>query len=89
MKLYFVTADVDDDGVGFYEFCGTQAEHKAIQKKVKHLGIHRAEEVDVPTSKAELIKWLNEFRFVYRDAEGNVIEKEGTTSEPAASTSAE
>lgn len=62
MKLYKITAN--QVGAPVAQFVGSQAEASKLRKElVSDLGFKRAdistEEVDVPTSKKELIEWLN------------------------------
>jgi hypothetical protein len=68
MKLYIVTAEIDvsEDGTAFKPFnkiCVSQAECAAARKELTDQGVKRKDittaEVDVPTTKAELVRFLN------------------------------
>lgn len=65
MQLYKTTATyVGDEGasIAAVVWSGTQADARADRKKFKELGSKNAKttDVNVPTSKAELISWLND-----------------------------
>lgn len=61
MKLYR-TKGTDDEGQVKYRWDGTQADAGKQRKDMKQEGFTDVEtdDVDVPTSKAELLAWLNE-----------------------------
>lgn len=61
MKLYR-TSGVDHDDDIQYRWTGTQADAKSTLKSMKEEGYQDVEneDVDVPTSKSELLAWLNE-----------------------------
>jgi hypothetical protein len=61
MKLYQVLYGDPADNKERIYWCGTQAEHKAAKKRLTGEGAYDIEvvEVEVPTGKPELLKWLN------------------------------
>lgn len=61
MRLYRTKGLNADEGI-IYLWDGTQADAAARRKRLKADGVTGVEtkEVDVPTSKAELLTWLNE-----------------------------
>lgn len=63
MRLYKFTAD-DEHSPGRVQWGGSKAEGVAFRKEMAEKGYKRNQmaetEVDVPTDKAGLLKWLNE-----------------------------
>jgi len=63
MRLYKVTAHVGIPAVTKTRWVGSQSDAASFRKELTDLGAKRkdieTEEVDVPTTKAELIEWLN------------------------------
>ena len=64
MRAY-ITVWEGDDGLT-YRFAGTQADQRSFEKEIKRkgIGIERSEEIDVPTDKAGLLTFLNEFKML-------------------------
>lgn len=64
MRLYKVTGHVGIPAVKKTKWVGSQADAASFRKELTDAGAKRADietaEVDVPTTKAELLAWLNE-----------------------------
>lgn len=62
MRLYKTTYVAPGEGVTRINWSGTQADAREDRKELKSSGYDdiETEEVDVPTSKAELLEFLNE-----------------------------
>lgn len=63
MKLYIVSAEHPDTGAQFNKVAVSQAECASIRAELTSLGAKRKDidthEVDVPTTKAEMVNFLN------------------------------
>ena len=64
MRVYKVTGHVGIPAVTKVRWVGSQADASSFRKELTDTGAKRkdieTEEVDVPTTKAELLAWLNE-----------------------------